>query len=62
MREGAPADEIMESARKCGADLIVVGSKGHSALETFLIGSVSQKIATYAPCSVLVVRGNSSAQ
>lgn len=57
VRVGSPADEIMESARVWRADLIVVGSKGHSALEAFLIGSVSQKIATYAPCSVLVARG-----
>jgi nucleotide-binding universal stress UspA family protein len=60
VREGSPAEEIMELARAWDADLVVVGSRGHSALEAFLLGSVSQKAAMYAPCSVLVVRSGVS--
>lgn len=56
VRSGTPADEIMAAAQEWQADLIVVGARGHSALERFLLGSVSQKLATYAPCSVLIAR------
>jgi nucleotide-binding universal stress UspA family protein len=51
-----PADAILEQAQKDGAELIVVGSHGKGAVERFLIGSVSERVARYAHCSVLVVR------
>lgn len=55
--EGAsPADSIIQYADKHGIDLIVVGHKGRSAIERFLVGSVANKVVTHAPCSVLVVR------
>ncbi len=53
---GRVADEIVARARKERADLIIVGARGLSNIERFLLGSVSQKIVTYAPCSVLVVK------
>jgi len=53
---GDPAAEILASAREHGADLIVVGSRGRGRLSGLLLGSVSQKIASHAPCSVLIVR------
>jgi nucleotide-binding universal stress UspA family protein len=53
---GDPAPSIIEFAREHAADLIVVGSRGRGRLGGLLLGSVSQKLATYAPCSVLVVR------
>ena len=37
-------------------DLVVLGAQGHSALSRMLLGSVSDFVATHAPCSVLVVR------
>ncbi len=54
---GAPKHAIIEDAERWGADLIVVGSHGYSALERFLLGSVSQSIAHHAKCSVEIVRG-----
>lgn len=53
---GAPAEEILRAADRHRADLIVMGSKGLTGLDRFLIGSVSRKVARHAPCSVLVVR------
>ena len=43
-----------------GADLVVVGHKGGSALSRMLLGSVAQHVVANAPCSVLVVRHNDS--
>jgi nucleotide-binding universal stress UspA family protein len=56
IRRGDPALTLLEAAENAGADLIVVGAKGHNALERFLLGSVSEKLMHHANCSVLIVR------
>lgn len=53
---GDPKSKIIDAAAEWHADLIVVGSHGRTGLERFLIGSVSDAVARYAPCSVEVVR------
>ncbi|MGO9614426.1 MAG: universal stress protein [Dissulfurispiraceae bacterium] len=53
---GNPADVIVDQAKGMGFDMIVVGAMGKQATERTLFGSVSQRIAANAPCSVLVVR------
>lgn len=55
---GSPARELINRANEWGADLIVVGSHGRSALGRFILGSVSQKVVTEAPCSVRIARGS----
>jgi nucleotide-binding universal stress UspA family protein len=55
-REGDPATEILEVAQSEGVGLIVVGSHGRTGVRRFLLGSVSDKITTHAPCSVLVIK------
>lgn len=50
-----PAYEIAQIAREAGADLIVVGTRGHGAIPGILLGSVSQRLMHFAPCPVLVV-------
>jgi nucleotide-binding universal stress UspA family protein len=48
--------EITDFAYAQDIDLIVVGSRGRSRLPGLLLGSVSQKLATHGPCSVLIAR------
>jgi nucleotide-binding universal stress UspA family protein len=55
-READPADVIIRVAEKLGAELIVVGSRGLTGLERFLLGSVSSKLSQHAPTSLMVVR------
>ncbi|WP_442512018.1 universal stress protein [Novipirellula sp. SH528] len=56
IREGDRGVSIVHVARECGADLIVVGARGHSIVGRLLLGSTSEFVATHAHCSVLVVR------
>lgn len=52
--EGHPAQLLVAAAQ--GADLVVVGCRGHGGFAGLLLGSVSQHVAAHAPCPVLVVR------
>lgn len=53
---GHEVDEILKAVRRTQADLVVLGSRGVTGLRRALLGSVSQRVARHAPCSVLVVR------
>ncbi|WP_447974695.1 universal stress protein [Nitrospira sp. Kam-Ns4a] len=53
---GDAAESIIATAEEARSDLIIVGQRGMTATPSFLLGGVSQKVATYAPCSVLVVK------
>lgn len=55
---GSPGSAILEKADEWGADLIVAGTHGRSALGRFVLGSVSQKLLHEARCSVRVGRGD----
>ena len=55
-RDGDPAEAILEVALEQTADLIVVGDRGLTGIERFLLGSVSSKLSHHAPCSVMIVR------
>lgn len=54
---GSPGRTICEVARTWEADLIVLGRRGHSGFNEFLLGSVSNYVLHHAPCSVLTVQG-----
>src|SRR5262249_28782289 len=58
IRHGNPAEVILNQAAVDNADLIVVGSHGRGAIARFLLGSVSERVARYAHCSVLVARND----
>lgn len=53
---GHPAVKITTFAEANGVDLIVMGHRGKTLFERWLIGSVAKKVMSYAPCSVLIVR------
>ena len=55
-RFGNPADKIMAVASQQHADLIMMGAKGLSDIDRFLLGSVSTRVVQHAHCAVLVVR------
>lgn len=56
LAEGDPKSEIIDSANKWHAHMIVLGSHGRAGLSRFLLGSVSQAVVRHAHCSVEVVR------
>src|SRR5919201_6673251 len=49
------AHVIAEAARSFGADVIVVGTRGHTAIGGLLLGSVTQRLLHIAPCPVLAI-------
>ncbi len=54
--EGYPGSSIVEEAEKWGADLVFVGSHGHSGFVRFMLGSIAKAVVQNAPCSVEIVR------
>ncbi len=49
----SPSHALLEAGR--GADLLVVGSRGHGGFRGLLLGSTSLQVVTHAPCPVVVV-------
>jgi nucleotide-binding universal stress UspA family protein len=54
--DGHPADELLRAIEQVHPDLVVVGSRGLGSVRRFLLGSVSERLAKHAHCSVLVTR------
>jgi len=54
--QGYPYHEILESTRRLGVDAVVIGSRGLAGFESFLLGSVTRKVAINAPVPVLVIK------
>jgi nucleotide-binding universal stress UspA family protein len=54
--EGNPATEILGKAESGEYDLIVIGATGLRDTKHGMLGSVSSRVASQAPCSVAVVR------
>jgi nucleotide-binding universal stress UspA family protein len=52
---GDAAAFILDVAKREAVDLIVLGKRGRSRLTGILLGSVSQHVATLAPCSVQII-------
>ena len=58
-RQGDPARVLIDVAQEVDADLIIVGARGLTTLERWLLGSVSNKVSQHAPCDVMIVREDS---
>ncbi len=56
VERGYPADCILEEAAAQESDLIVLGRRGISGIERFLIGGVSSSIVSHSKCDVLIVK------
>lgn len=56
LAHGPLAKTIAREARRAKADLIIMGSRGLSDIQGFLLGSISRQVASMAPCSVWVVK------
>ncbi|MGV3622055.1 MAG: universal stress protein [Archangium sp.] len=58
---GSPEELLIDLAGKIGADLLVVGARGHNAAQRLFLGSVSDRVMHHATVPVLVVRSPTSA-
>lgn len=56
--EGPVHTEILDCAAKEKADLIVMGTHGHSGLKHVLLGSVAERVVRLSPCPVVTVRAS----
>lgn len=53
---GHPAEQIIYRAEQEGIDLIVIGHRGKTFLQRWLLGSVTKRVISYAHCAVIVIR------
>ena len=56
VRVGHPAEQIVLLANEETVDAIVMGHRGESFLQRWLLGSVAKRVLSYANCTVVVVR------
>ena len=54
---GSPTEVIITTAEAKKVDLIIMGARGLGPIKERLIGSVSHRILTLAPCATLIVNG-----
>jgi nucleotide-binding universal stress UspA family protein len=57
--QGHPVRVLLDAA--AGADMLVVGSRGHGGFTGMLLGSVSEHVVAHAPCAVVVVKSPATA-
>ena len=62
VKRGTPSQVIVDTAKRNGADLIVMSTHGHTGLAHMLIGSVAERVVRSAHCAVLTVRRASKRQ
>lgn len=56
LKMGTPAEEIIQIARQENVDAIIMGSRGLTGMDRFLLGSTSERVVRHAHCSVIIVR------
>ena len=52
----SPAEALVEAARRCGADVIVMASHGRTGLARVLLGGVASKVLMLSPVAVMIVK------
>jgi nucleotide-binding universal stress UspA family protein len=55
IRIGHPAEEIVRAAQQDKIDLVIIGRRGKAAVQGRPLGTVSERVLTYANCAVLAV-------
>lgn len=58
---GHPAEQLLRYAEENGIDHIVLGHRGRSFFDRWLLGSVSRRVVSYASCTVTITRPDDSA-
>jgi nucleotide-binding universal stress UspA family protein len=58
VRRGAPCEQILETAERVHADLLVLGTHGRRGVSRVLLGSVAERLVRISPVPVLTVRGD----
>ena len=58
LRLGRPAEQIVRLSEELGVGVVVIGSRGLSALRRAVLGSVSESVVRHAHCPVFVVRAD----
>jgi nucleotide-binding universal stress UspA family protein len=56
IRDGTPFREICDTAKRVGADLIVLTTRGQGGMTRVVLGSTAERVVRHAPCPVLAVR------
>jgi nucleotide-binding universal stress UspA family protein len=57
LKNGQPAEQIIQSADEVGADMLVMATHGRAVVSRFFLGGVTEKVLRLSPCPVLVIRG-----
>src|SRR5262249_30567675 len=55
--QGQAVESILRAIHELDADLVVLGTHGHTGLKRLLMGSVAEQVLRKAPCPVLTVKG-----
>lgn len=53
--EGNAAEKIINTSKKLGVDIVVIGSHNKKIFERILLGSVAYKVSRLCPCSVMII-------
>jgi nucleotide-binding universal stress UspA family protein len=56
IKNGTPAEVIVETAKELNCDLIVMGTHGHSVIADLLVGNTAKWVIKHSPIPVLVIR------
>lgn len=54
---GQAVESILQAIHELDADLVVLGTHGHTGLKRLLMGSVAEQVLRKSPCPVLTVKG-----